>query len=170
MSVITPSKKYDISKLEHKDAVSEDYLRRLAANINFFESLMPPGAIIVVQVNLGGVPAINSDVWQVCDGSQINNSNSPFYGGNTPNLLGKIVKGASTTTSNPSTAGNNVFDFSHDHGGQTGFQTPRGDSLIRFGSERRPRIDHGHSIQSDLGSVTIDYPACINFVPYMKIV
>lgn len=160
-------------EIDYQTPVHEEQIRKLIQNFNYLGVLIPVGTIIWFQLNQIGVNAPNASVWQLCDGSEITLPASPLktIGINTrnvPNLLSKYPRPALNTTTNP-TGGTQTYSVAHSHGGSTGGDDPGGSQQYEAGGNRRHRVSHTHSIDEDLGDVTVDAPAWVKLVPYMKI-
>lgn len=174
MSVTTPAIFTPIHREEatYKGPVHEELLRKIAQNFNFLGVLVPVGTIVYVEINKVGVVAPDESIWQICDGSEITNSNSPLRSQGlisrfVPDLLGKHPRCANVSNLNPE-GGTYNYDFSHSH--TTGNNTPAAPNTLGEEGGRRVGNTHTHGIKSDLANQSFDFPAAIKFVPYMKIV
>jgi hypothetical protein len=153
----------------------EEVMKKLIANFNFVGNLLPVGAVIFVNVNNVGVSIPNPNVWQECNGSKITHPDSPLRSVGvdekfTPNLQNKYVRCATQTLTTLPTGGNQSFDLEHDHLGGTGNDDPPGPDAYESSGDRRIRVTHSHSIDSDLQTtITVDAPAYMRLVAYMKI-
>lgn len=159
-------------EFDYLEPVSEETMRKLILNSNFLLDLAPVGTIIFVNINQPGVTQPNSNYWQVCDGSQITNPNSPIrsIGLNlryTPNMKGLYPCGAEFVKVN-NTGGTHIHNLVHGH--TTGGASAHGKGLKKKGDRSR-RNPHGHVL---FDQYTAEYelvaPAYLYAVAYMKIV
>lgn len=172
-SVFTPVHDEEVAS---ESSVTEQTVHKIIRNINFLGDLVPLGTIGVLNINQVGVSPIDGTVWQLCNGSEITNPQSPLrsLGLNTrfvPNINEQYIRNAGATTGN-ATGGSWDFPLGHNHGGNTGgrnppsgneYQEDEGDGVRRIGP------DHNHSISSALGTITIDYPQWLKVAAYMKV-
>ena len=155
---------------------NEQTVKKIIRNINFLGDLVPLGTILTANINQVGAAPLDPNVWQLCDGSEITNSNSPlrtigFIQNFVPNIDEKYIKAAPATTGNAQ-AGTWTFPVGHDHGGNTGDRNPS--SPIAYEKDegngvRRIGGSHTHSIGSALGNINIDFPKWLKVAAYMKI-
>lgn len=152
--------------------VNEETIRKLVLNSNFLIDLAPVGTIIYLNINQSGVTQPNANFWQVCDGGEITNPNSPIrsIGINlrfTPNLKLTYPRGAEFTNANP-TGGSNIHNLTHGH--TTGGASATGNGLRKKGSRNR-RNPHTHTLSSQYTEeYEIIAPAFYYVVGYMKII
>ncbi len=158
--------------------VSEEAVRKLVQNVNLLGKLAPVGSIRAIAVNSHGVPPVNSDQFQFCDGGEITNGYSPLqttigtprY---TPKLNDKYLRGAADTTTNNdsgdlSPGGTLTRNLSHSHGGNT--QPLVNGSSGQSGSDVKAYdVNHFHSISSDLSSTDPIDMAHVQTAYYLKI-
>ena len=166
--IFTPIHQEEIT---YQDSVNEETLRKIAQNFNFLGVLVPIGTIIYVEINKVGVVAPDESIWQLCDGSEITNSNSPLRSQGiisrfVPDLLGKHPRGAVLSNSNPQ---GGTYSYSFDHNHSTGNNSPAAPNTLDEEGGRRVGNTHTHGIKNDLAGLTFDFPAAIKYVPYMKI-
>lgn len=169
--IFTPMHREEAS---YQTPTHQELVRKFARNFNFLGNLIPVGAIIYVEINKVGVPAPDENVWQLCNGDEITNVNSPLRSVGiiqrfTPNLLGKHPRSAMDPNLNTQ-GGTYSYDLSHSHGGATGANTPPAPNTLEQDGPRRVGPTHTHSISVDLKDVVLDFPAAVKYVPYMKIV
>lgn len=153
-------------------ASQEESLKKIIQNQNYLGNIFPVGVIIFVQLNQVGVPPVDSALYQFCDGAEITDPKSKLrsIGLNVrfvPEFEDKFVRAASALQTN-GTGGNKEFAVGHDHGGNTG-SGGGGNSIGEEGDERKGSQAHEHTIDPDLSTVEIDYPAYIGYAAYMKI-
>jgi len=154
-------------------SMQEEALKKLALNMNYLNDLVPIGKILIWQENQIGVGLLSQDVYQRCDGTEITHPLSPLrtigvFARFTPNMTEKYLRFSSSKTSN-GTGGSQEFDFTHDHGAETGPDTPSGPLALEEDGDRRIRVEHTHSIEENLGEVVIDFPAYYGVGAFMKI-
>ena len=97
----------------------EELLKKMAMNNNYLLNLMPVGAIIFVNGSQSGVTLPDINYWQLCDGSEITNPNSPIrtigiFQRFTPNLFEKFPRGSNDTINNNS-GGTHTHNLDHTH-------------------------------------------------------
>lgn len=157
----------------HLAPTAEEIIRKLIRNNNFLLDLAPIGTIIFVNINQQGGGQPNSNYWQICDGSEITNPNSPLrsIGLNlryTPDFKDRYPCGADTTTVN-NFGGTHTHMLQHQH--TTGGANTDGGGLKKKGSRNR-RNPHGHILptQYEEDGTLVEAPAYVYLVAYMKIV
>jgi hypothetical protein len=154
---------------------TEQAKKKLIQNINHLGMLKAVGSIELVQINQYGVSIPDTGVWQICNGDEITNPYSPLRTDGlrerfTPDVTNRFIHCSTTTTDN-STGGSQLFNLNHAHGGTTQSYIPLpihkvGDD----GDERYANNSHAHAIFPDLNnSQNIDYPAGLQLAAYMKI-
>jgi hypothetical protein len=177
MSVTTPpifTPVHD-EEIQFNIPAHEEVLRKLIQNYNFLANTIPVGTIIWVDISRPGVQIPDPNLWQICDGSQINNPDSPIatvgiHINNTPNLKNKLAMSANARRANPS-AGLQTFNVLHNHGGATGNQNPPGLQVYDTTDNRRYQDIHTHTISDDLSAtLVVNFPYCFTTIAYMKIV
>jgi hypothetical protein len=175
MSIITPPVFTPVHEEEtqYLRAIMEDTIRKMIQNNNFLLDLAPLGKIIFVNPNQLGGGQPPSDFWQICDGSEITNPNSPLrsIGLNlrfTPNLKDRYPCGSVDAVSNP-TGGTHTHFLNHSH--TTGTASADGGGLRKKGDRRR-RNNHTHAIASQYPTegTVIEAPAYVYYIAYMKII
>jgi hypothetical protein len=178
MSIITPPIFTPVHQEEFDELqpTTEEVIRKLIRNNNFLLDLAPVGTIIFVNSNQLGGGQPSSSFWQVCDGSEITNPNSPLrsLGLNlryTPNLKNKYPCGAEFENSNPE-YGSHEHQLAHSH--STGGASSQGGGLEEKGDKRR-REPHSHTLRTQYNNqndapTIVESPAYIYYIAYMKIV
>lgn len=167
--IFTPLHEEEFNLLE---PVNEETMRKLVLNSNFLLDLAPVGTIIFLNINQSGVTQPDANFWQVCDGGEITNPNSPIrsIGLNlrfTPNLKLAYPCGALLPNTNP-IGGTHIHNLIHGH--TTGGASTTGDGLKKKGSRNR-RNPHSHTLSSQYtGTDEIIAPAFYYVVGYMKII
>lgn len=173
MAIVTPSRLIPISDAEvaFNTPVSEETVRKIGQNLNVMSALVPIGTVQAFAVAQPGVSSPSPDLWQVCDGAEITNPNSPLRTigittNFTPNLTSKFICGAPNTTSN-GTLGTATLDLTHKHVGTTGDTDGLHNAVS--GSTANIRDLHHHTIDDDLGVTNLD-PAHQEVLFYLKVV
>ena len=154
-------------------SVAEETIRKIIRNNNFLLDLAPIGRIIFVNPNQLGGGQPSSEFWQICDGTEITNPNSPLrsIGLNlrfTPNMKDLYPCGAIDENLNPQ-AGSHTHFLSHAH--STGTASADGGGLRKKGDRNR-RNPHTHTLATQYSSdgTIIEAPAYVYYIAYMKIV
>lgn len=151
---------------------SEEIIKKMIRNSNFLLDLAPVGTIIWINPNQLGGGQPSSRFWQICDGSEITDANSPLRSIGlelryTPNLRNNYPCGTNNPTSNPSYGSHN-HSLQHSH--TTGGANTDGGGLKKKGNRNR-RNPHGHILATQYDEVTtIEAPAYVYLIAYMKIV
>lgn len=150
--------------------VSEETIRKIIQNINMLSKLHVIGSVKAVALNQPGVTAPTTSQWQVCDGSDISDTDSPLasiFGTTryTPNIRGRFVRGANaSTTSGNELGGASSIAHSHNHFGTVATYIPPatfvvdgpGDPSDPFAPAAGPSFEHSHNIASQSISATLD--------------
>jgi hypothetical protein len=174
MSIVIPPvyTPVHLEETDYKSSITQEVIRKLIHNSNFLQDLAPVGTIIFVNTNQLGGGQPNSAFWQLCDGSEITNPQSPLrsVGLNlrrTPDLKDLYPRGAEFSNTNP-TAGSHNHNLSHSH--STGGASADGGGLKKKGDRRR-RNPHSHALAAQYNNpIVIEAPAYLYVVAYMKIV
>ncbi len=173
MSILTPVVISPIhnSETDYLSSINEETLHKLIANNNWLLDLRPIGSIVFINTNQAGASTPDSNVYQICDGSEITHPNSPIrsIGLNqrfTPDLRDKYPRGANSYVVNPI---GGTWDHNVSHAHSTGGPSAIGGTIDTKGDRRR-RDFHTHSISSALAStLVVETPAYIVYNAYMKI-
>lgn len=190
MPIVTPNifTSHHLEEVQALTSANEEALKKVIYNINYLIGFQPIGKLMFYSFGQDGLPAIDETVWQLCDGTEITNPNSPLrtIGVSTrftPNLLtsNKYLRGAPDQR-NTDTGGSNTFSFPHNHGGGlTGTDFPSGEFLYeadgditfdpnQFDGRRRVRVAHGHAIfEHPADVIEVDYPEWKKMMMYMKV-
>ena len=174
MAIITPPvyTPVHVEETNYLQPNNEETFKKLIRNNNFLQDLAPVGTIIFVNSNQLGGGQPNSLYWQVCNGSEITNPNSPLrsIGLNlrfTPDLRDRYARGALLSNTNP-TGGSHNHNLSHQH--TTGTASADGGGLRKKGDRRR-RNPHTHILNTQYNNPTVvEAPAYVYYIAYMKIV
>jgi hypothetical protein len=135
--------------------VSSEMASEIATALSHLQKSIPVGSIAPIMTNIVGVPAPDSNVWQLCDGSPIINENSPLrsFGGVdrfTPDMRNQFLRLVNNLGLVGVPWGSNTYSgFAHNHTGWTEYTdaTPTmntGDNICNV-TDR-----HRHSIPSKL--------------------
>lgn len=173
MAIVKPAKFIPLTTFEtaYLSTVSEETTRKIAQNLNKAADLVPIGSIRGFNPAQPGYQAIDTSIWQVCDGAEIVNPNSPIRTigvthSFTPNMLDRFPVGSPDLVSN-ALIGTPSIDLTHNHAGNT--EVTDGDHIGAKGHFAQIRDPHTHTINNDLG-VTALQPAHHELVFYMKVV
>lgn len=116
----------DDENSEFGDIVSQELAKDIADTVDYLVKSIPIGQISPIMTNITGVPTPDPNIWQLCNGSEITNVNSPLrsVGGLqrfTPDLQDKFIRFVSNLGIVGQNFGSNTTsDFAHDHDGLTG--------------------------------------------------
>lgn len=151
--IIVPSIRPDTIKGPESDfgtSIAASIWRKIVNNHTWIEKSLPIGSILFFQASTteaNGTPIDppNPNIWTICDGSVINDIDSPMNGQATPNLKNKFPKGASTDLIN---GGNSTINIQHSHGGRTGVTDDRADVVADIGVDHSIGAPHYHSINN----------------------
>lgn len=178
MSVVTPVVFTPMHDEEVANLFSgnEESFRKMVRNLNYLGDFVPIGKILVFNNAQPGASLIDPNTWQYCDGSEITNPLSPIrsQGANirhVPNMTNRYIRSAANASDN-GTGGQQSVNFSHDHGGFTGFDTPPGPIMYQEDDENSNfvRVAHNHSItEHSVGTLSWDCPAYFYVGAYLKI-
>jgi hypothetical protein len=155
------------------DIVSQELASQIKTSLDLIDKMLPIGWIGPIMVNMAGVSP-NPDIWQLCDGSEITNVNSPLRSVPsiprfTPNLTDRFIRMTTSLGVVGNSGGVKVFNFAHDHGGRTGtFTTQEGVDSTKSGLTNTS-FSHNHSISSSLPGDRQMEPPFIHIQYYMKI-
>lgn len=151
---------------------SQETIRKFIQITNFLSRLNPIGSIIPIDRSIPGVPSLDSTTYRLCDGTEIVDPNSPIastptiFPRNAPNLDGKHIRGALTTSAN-NTLGNATAVVSHSHGGNTGDVI--GNLYQNVSNQAHARdAPHHHTISTETQTIPLD-PLHKNIQFYIKI-
>lgn len=150
------SSKIDLDNVANfSDVVSYNLAGSMKLNIDFLQGVCAVGMIAPILTGLPGVPEPDSNIWQLCDGSEITNENSPLrsLGANlhyTPNMIDRFVMMVKPGGQSSGTLGgeNNTFALRHNHGGYTGSVGTNGNGRHSH-SQREAAFSHNHTIAQD---------------------
>jgi len=145
----------DDDRAKFGEITSQELATELGDNIDFMNLLIPIGEVTPILVGLSGVPPVDANIWQECNGSKITNPNSPLktIGGIerfTPDMRDRYIKVPTIFGESGDTGASNTKALLHDHGGVTGtFTSPEGvDQSTILGSLREAAQTHTHPIQN----------------------
>ena len=138
-------------EVDFGSAIAEAIWAKIGNFHNWTESNIPVGYLLFfygAQTLADGSPIEqpNPDLWALCDGSVINDPDSPLDGQTLPDLRERFLKGSSTTGL---TGGQATLNLQHSHGGFTGSIDDRGvNEVARPGDTYSSGQLHNHSIDS----------------------
>lgn len=140
------------AEVKSKRSVTEETIRKMIQNVNMLGKLALIGSVRAIQLNQAGVQAPDSTIWQLMNGTEITNPNSPLRSVGltlrfTPNMTSRYVRGASTDSAN-SSGGAATVNLSHFH--DTG--AIGGETNGEEGEEKTARLVHTHPISADLSA------------------
>lgn len=150
--------------------ISFEAFGALANNINLLMDSMPPGSIIGICTEIPGCPVPDPTIWQECDGSLIDNQNSPLRNSNTPDYGasgGLYMRGFTTAGEIGNLGGSNTKDLIHSHTGSTSVNSDEGDNSEES-KDRYTVFPHTHPIAADLTDTNFE-PVYIKIRHFMKI-
>jgi len=128
----------------------------LATNVVAMNLLIPLGEIVPILTGLPGVPTPDPNIFQVCDGGEITNPNSPLrtIGGVqrfVPDMRDRFIKVPSVFGQSGETGGVKEFNLAHDHGGRTGDFTS-GIDVDQSSAVPAASAVHDHEIEEALSA------------------
>jgi hypothetical protein len=162
----------DDAEVQKDRPVSEEVVRKLVQNNNLLGALAAIGSIRHVQINLSGAPIVNPAIWQLADGTEITNVDSPLksvtpFTRNTPDCRQRYVCGAPDESTN-ATGGSPSVNLSHTHG--TGNACSFGQPIDNNNDlGGYPQACHSHTVSNDLNSAEPLEPAHQELAIYLKI-
>jgi len=130
---------------------SQELAGELAQNIDAMNLLIPMGEVVPIVTGITGVPPVDANVFQECNGSEITNPNSPLrtIGGVqhfTPNMIDRYIKIPAVFGQSGQVGGvNETSAFNHDHLGVTGDFTT-GEDVDQSSALREAAQVHNHPI------------------------
>jgi hypothetical protein len=154
--------------------VSQELATQIKQNVDYLQKSIPIGMICPIMVHITGISLPDPNYWQLCDGSEITNPNSPCRSTATthrftPNLTESFIRVFNATTAESGSFGgqNQTTAFSHNHSGNTGIHSPP------EGAASNRNIynvaDHSHPIAADLTLDVDMQPPYYTVKYYMKI-
>ena len=137
-------------EVDFGSSVAASIWRKIINNHTWVERAVPIGFIMFFYEQIteaDGTPKDppNPDIWKFCDGSVINDLDSPLNGQLTPNMADLFLKGSDTEFL---TGGNATVNIQHNHGGQTGVTDDREDPIADIGANFPTGAPHFHSIDN----------------------
>jgi len=155
--------------------VSNELATAISDALDYLQKSIPIGMISPILTNITGVPTPDPNIWQVCDGSEITNINSPLrsVGGSsrfTPDLTDRFVRFVTNLgTVGQNFGANTTNAFVHNHTGFTAdFLAPQlADTELN--EDFNTLAAHRHSIGTDLPGPHNLEPAFHTLKWYIKI-
>lgn len=152
----------------------EELLRKFFQNLNMLSELAIIGSIEAFALNQPGVESPDASVFQLSDGSEITDPDSPLKTVGitnrfTPDMRSRYLRAADASTNAGNEAGGDAtVNLSHSHGGTTGVH-----SAGLAGEEGNDDVavsqHHAHPINADLNSAEPLDPAYQQVAFYLKI-
>lgn len=166
---------YHLSEIDIHTPTNEELVAKIAANNNFLLDLIPIGTVIFFNNNQSQGASLDSQVWQICDGSEITNPLSPIrslgiYNNFTPDLRNKYPRGANDQIANNS-GGSFNHNILHSHGtGVAGGGGAGMDEDSKGDVDQRHAVPHTHGIPNAFANPTvIEAPKYVYLNAYMKV-
>jgi hypothetical protein len=143
--------KIDLDDLKFGKVISFDIAAILKNNVDLLSLIVPIGEVVPIMVGIPGVPTPDSNIWQLCDGSEITNENSPLRS------IGAEIRYAPDLRDNfikvPQSFGNcgevgglsYTYIFRHNHAGVTGYYNSPTD-VDPANDARQCSASHNHTI------------------------
>ena len=152
-------------------SIAQTLWQRIIDHLNWLNTALPVGSVLYFYASQtyanGSQIAGPGPCWQLCDGAEITDPNSPLVGQFTPNMLGRFLKGSETPDQ---IGGSDTVNLAHNHGGATGAIFDGENNFNSGGdNEQGGPSFHNHTISTDLG-VILRLPPYAELQPYMRIV
>lgn len=154
------------------DVAAYEFATLIKNNIAYLNKMIPAGQVTPIMTNIPGCPDPDPNIWQLCDGSEITNPNSPLRSregviSRTPDMSDHFVRCANGYGESGTKGGTHSANFRHGHGNWTGNHgAPEGADADDVYHNVAP--DHAHEIFEDLGTVDMQ-PPWYTLKYYMKI-
>jgi len=155
------------------DISSQELALKLKNSLDLIDKMLPVGWIAPIMVNMAGVLP-DPNIWQLCDGSEITNPNSPLRSipGTprfSPNLSDRFLRMTTTLGLVGDSGGVKAHSFQHDHGGRTTeHESQEGADSSKSGLENTA-FTHKHTVVSSLPGDKQMEPPFIQVQFYIKI-
>lgn len=171
MSLFTP---LDDIAADLGDLVSVELFAGIATNLNYLIDCVPPGKIAGIMYGLPGVPAPDPKYWQLCDGSEITDADSPLRGGFTRDMAtaGRYLRGYDSIGNVGNTGGANTKNLQHNHTGATSIIAGIDPEQFKTDSDNdefNGSPFHTHTVANDLGTAINFEPPHVRVLFYLKI-
>lgn len=157
MSVTTPItvKKFRDVERDFGTSIAQALMQRAAQTINYLNASVPVGRLMVFHATQDSLPEmVDTQYWQLMDGSTVTNTLSPLLGTVLPDLRKRFLRQQVDAETNGSIGGSNTVDITHNHGGYTAYNDNRDDFQMDNGEERKEANLHRHQILSGSGVVS----------------
>ena len=141
--------------------MSNELATLLYNNTLWLDAMMPLGTVVPIMTNIPGVPPVDLNVWQECNGAEILNENSPLrsIGGNqyfTPDMTDRYIRVPTAFGESGLQGGVNTYDFAHNHTGYTEYMiNPAG---MDHSDAVRAHDRHRHTLPGDLSVINTEPP------------
>lgn len=174
MASVVPNQYTQIvdAEVSEERPIAEETVRKIAQDVNMLRQLVPVASIRGIQIGFGGLALPNSTIWQVCDGGEITDPDSPLNTDltqNTPDMQNRFVRGADDgTTAGSEAGGAAVVALNHTHviGNHTAqFPLTLDNNNVRDGIKHV----HSHPLQEDLPEEATLDPKNVQVVFFLKI-
>lgn len=159
-------------EIDFGTSIASSIWRKVVDNYQWVEKSVPVGFILFFYGEIteaDGTPKDppNPDIWGYCDGSIINDPDSPLNGQALPNLIDLFPKGSDTIGT---LGGQSTIDISHSHGGATGAtdDTTKPFFTADNGNDRREGSLHTHSMNTKWPTDEPIIPKYFSVQPYMR--
>lgn len=170
------SQKIDTDDIaDFSDVVSQELATQLKLNIDFLQSVCAIGQVAPIMTGIPGVPTPDPNYWQLCDGSEIINENSPLRtkGASqhfTPNMVDRFIMMVKPGGQASGTPGgeNATYAFQHNHGGYTGSVGSNSD-VDHSHNTREAAFSHNHTINYSFNYPVNCEPPFYTVKYYMRI-
>ena len=173
MAVQTPASpiKLNDNQLDFGSTVAEATMKQIGQNVNQLIDSTPIGTIVAFAVNLNGVSLPNSDIWQLCDGSEITQADSPMRSQGiitnfTPDLTDRFIRGSSIGNQNQF-AGADAFSTNVNATTDVQSGPTRGTDNGGDGDSLEGAFAHAHNVSFNVSGDTVPRHYTVAF--YIKI-
>ena len=162
-------KKFKTLEDDLSTSIATALWQKAADLCEYINKSRPIGMVMWFNNNQDLLPGLpDPKYWKLCDGTAVNNPLSTLHGVVIPSVASRFVKHPSDFQSVFGVAGSDTRNFSHDHGGVSGYTNPRGAQNADNSDERAGPFNHRHTVHSSLGTVDI-MPPYIELRAYIRI-
>lgn len=152
-------------------SIAQSLWQKVSNYQNWTNSNIPVGYLLFfygAQTYPGGafIEGPNLSLWALCDGSMINDPDSPLDGQPTPNLNEVYLKGGTTQGV---TGGSKTVNIQHSHGGQLQTENDEsGRTNARLGGDYKAGSPHFHVVPNSWSSVESIIPPTTELQIYIR--
>jgi len=159
----------DISSVESdfNTTVAKAIIDKAHDFVDYFDKAFPVGMIMFFYGSQPSITQPNGAVWQFCDGSTVNNPDSPINGQVVPDLRGKFLTHVKSAIG--ATGGNNSISVDHYHGTSITSDEETAYKRLREGTDMLKPGPHSHTTPVEHQTYNIDPPA-VELQAYIRIV